>query len=183
MADFETEGDSIDTAEEYTPGGDAKNDDFALWESELTGETDDADLDDEDPDELERKRDNSERAKTSMPETIIFTLIALFTDTIEYLAGLANVLPVLGQAIWFMVWVFGLFVSAIIILWSFIRGVHGSRAIKFGVYRIIGFMFDAALAGFLPIRTIVLVVTIWLNNRLENKEIDRLVGLLSKVKI
>ena len=134
----------------------------------------------EDPEELEHQRNNSEKAKITLPETIIFTMLSLFTDTIEILAGLVNILPVLGQAIWFIVWVFGIFVSAIIILWSFIRGVHGRYGIKMAVTRIIGFVFDSALAGILPIRTLTLIITIWINNHLEGKNINRLVSLLEK---
>jgi len=132
--------------------------------------------------DLEHGRDSSEKAKISLPETIIFVMLSLFTDTIEFLAGLANVLPVVGQAIWFIVWIFGIFVSATIILWTFIRGVHGRRAAKIAVARIVFFAADSVLLGFLPIRTITLVITIWLNNHWESKNIHGILGLLEKAK-
>ena len=172
MADLDTLNEDV---EESTPT--ETEDDFSRWEEEMTENTGE-----EDPDELEHKRDNSEKAKIGLPETIIFTLLALFADAVEFLGASANILPVIGQAIWFFTWIFGLIVSLIILLWTFIRGVHGRSAIKIAVARIVGFLLDSALIGWLPIRTVVLIVTIWLNNHLENKEIDRVVSLLSKIK-
>jgi len=134
--------------------------------------------------DLEFERDSSEKAKISLPETIIFTLLAMSADVIDVITTLANILPAIGQAVWFVGWLFGVSVSAIIILWTFLRGAGVSRRVaKIGVARIVGFLADSIpLIGVLPIRTFVLLVTIWLNNHWENKNIRRLTGVLEKTK-
>ena len=171
MADLETQDQGVGTQE-----------DFDLWEEELGESAPSTLAGGEDPEKLEHQRNNSEKAKISLPETVIFTMLALFMDSLEFLGGLANVLPVIGPAIWFIIWVMGLFVSAIILLWTFIRGAHGRRAVKIGLGRLLGFLADAFIfVGWLPIRTLVLVITIWINNHLENKNVNRLTSLLEKI--
>ena len=182
MADPELEGEDFETQ-----GGvslledDAEDQDFDLWEEEL-GHMDPDATAEEDPEELEHQRNNSEKAKIDLPETIIVTLLALFADAVEFLTASANIIPVLGQAIWFVGWILGICISIILILWTFLRGVYGAkRAAKFAVFRIMGFLGDSVIfGGWLPIRTFVLLITIWLNNHLEEKEIKRVAALLGE---
>ncbi len=118
--------------------------------------------------DLEFEKNSSRKAKIGLAETIIFTLFSIVADIFE-------LIPFIGLIV-------GIPISFAIILWTFLRGVHGRFAIKIAVARILSFVADAVLfGGFLPIRTIALIITIWLNNHLEEKNIKRVVEILEKM--
>ncbi len=132
--------------------------------------------------ELKTESENSERAKISLPETIILIMLSGIADAFEFFSGLSFPVPIIGQVVWLIAFAFGIFISTIIILWSIFRGAKGRFVIKRLVILTISFLFDAATAGVLPIRTIALAITIWLNNHLEEKNLQRVLALLGKIK-
>ncbi len=132
--------------------------------------------------ELETDQRNSERAKISLPESIILIMLSLSADTLEAFSLWASVAIDIGGIawiIWLMAFVFGLFVSLIIITWAFLRNVHGGLIIK---RLLLWFTADILTAGILPIRTLALIIAIWLNNRLESENLKKTLTLLSKIK-
>jgi|SRR3989344_3921101 len=139
----------------------------------------------EDEEELEFKRQASERAKIGAIESFMVLAAAASADALEMLAGLIGWIPIIGQIAWFFAFAFGLVVSGALLLWAFLRGISGGIVIKKSVTRLIilagGFLADALTAGILPIRTITLALTIWFNNRAEGKNLSGIIKLLEKV--
>ncbi|MBI2010869.1 MAG: hypothetical protein HYS89_01390 [Candidatus Colwellbacteria bacterium] len=135
--------------------------------------------------ELEFKRQDAERAKIGAVEGFIVLGAAAIADLFEILAGLVFWVPIFGQVIWFLAFTFGLFISGTILIWSLLRGISGRLVVKRAVRRLIflmgGFLADALTVGVLPIRTITLAITIWLNNRSQGKELSGILKLLEKV--
>ena len=137
--------------------------------------------------ELKLEFEDSEKAKISLPETIIFIIIAGSADAFELFSAFAFAIPVIGQAIWIMALIYGFFVSAIILFWSIIRGASGGfivgRIVKRKIAPLIaGFTVDFFTGGFLPIRTITLIIVIWLNNKFTEKHRDKILKLISSLK-
>src|SRR3989344_1331244 len=139
----------------------------------------------EDKDELEFRRGGAERAKIGIVEGLMVLMTAAAADTLELFAGFMVWIPILGQIAWLFAFTFGFFVSGTLLLWAFLRGVSGGTVMKKVVKRLImlagGFLADALTAGILPIRTITMALTIWLNNRAEGKELSGIIKLLEKV--
>ncbi len=170
MTDLDTLDEGVE--EDATPGAE---DDFGLWEEELV-----EGAEEEDPDELEHKINTSERARISLPEIIIVLMLSIFTEAVEWLGDAANILPVIGQAIWLFTSMYGLIISAILFMWSIFRGMYnGKRTVLKLAAMIGGPLLDAFTAGLFP-ETLTLAAAIFLHNRLEQKDIDHASGLLNK---
>lgn len=126
-----------------------------------------------------------EDVKISLPESIIVVLLAASADAFEIVAALIAAVPVVGLVVWLMAFSFGIFVSVIIIIWSLLKGARGSFVVKYATRRLIaligGAILDALTGGILPMRTIVLIITIWLNNHFADKDLERVLSLLKKV--
>ena len=88
----------------------------------------------------------------------------------------------IGIVIWLPVFLFGLSVSIGIFMWSMLRGVNGSFFVKRALILIVGFVFDGMTAGVVPIRTLTLIITIWLNNHFEKEKLDRMIAKLEKIE-
>ncbi len=138
-------------------------------------------------DELELELENSEKAKISLPEIIIFMILAGSSDAFELFSAFVFGVPVIGQIIWIMALLYGFFVSSITLFWSIFRDVSGGFVVKQIVKRkivplIVGFTADSFTGGFLPIRTITLGIVIWLNNKLTEQQRDKILKLLGNLK-
>jgi len=95
-----------------------------------------------------------EQKKISLPEGIIMVLIVLCADIVEILVDLTGFGIIIGEVINFAV-------GAMIEFWLFIKGIKGFwKLTSWGI----GTLLDGALASFLPIKTITLIITIWLVN-------------------
>ncbi len=134
-------------------------------------------------DELINQAAEHEKEKISLPETIIFILLAASADVFE-IFGVVVSLSGVGAAIGILAFLYGLMISFVIILWSFFRSVGASIVVKLVVRRSMALMggavADALTGGVLPMRTIVLAITIWLNNKFADKELGRILGILEK---
>lgn len=130
------------------------------------------------PEELGVEKDKSSNAIISLPEKIIFIAISVVADALEIFAFLTIGIPAVGFGLWLMSYFFGIFVSAAIFVWSMFRGVNGSFFVKKLLILGIGFLVDEAMLGVLPIRTLTLVVTIWLNNHIEQEKLTVILRLL-----
>jgi len=176
MADTQTHDQSLEEKE-----------DFEKWEEELEEDILEAPIagDGESLEDLEFEKRSSEKAKIELPEAFVFVMLALVADGIEFLMGFAHLLPVLGQAMWFMGWIFGLSISATIILWLILKGAYEGPATKKKrkvIVNAIIFLADAViLGGWLPLRSISLMVTIWLSNRSEGKRLERALFAIEKI--
>lgn len=118
----------------------------------------------EELEEWENKRRQAERDKISFIEALLLLMLAAAADLFEIVAGLTIVLSIIGL-------IFGFFVSGIILMWAILRGGSGYLVFRRLIINIGGWLFDAAFLGILPIRTIALLLTIWVNNRDANKRI------------
>jgi len=128
--------------------------------------------------ELEIESGHSEGAKIDFVEGFMVLLLAATADAVELVVLPLTLIPVLGQLLWIVAYGFGLVVSGIIILWSTFRGINGvffkNRVFIVGG----GAIGDAALGGFVPLRTVALLIMIILNNRFESKNIARIAELI-----
>lgn len=115
--------------------------------------------------EWEDKRRRAEKDKISFfVEGMLMLMVAATADFFEILTGLSVVLWLIGL-------IFGLFASGIIFMWAILRGGEGYLMFRRVIINIAGWFFDAALLGFLPIRTLALSLTIWVNNKDANKRL------------
>ncbi len=112
--------------------------------------------------DLNFKRNEHERKKVRIVEIIIVSIPVVLTDLVEFF------LPGVGMLI-------GIPIQGFIILWAFLRRLHGRIEIKL----IAGLVTDKVLGGVLPIMTIVLWVLIWLNNRFSKKQIKKITDILT----
>lgn len=128
-------------------------------------------------DELLFERDNSERAKIGLPESIIVLSVALFADFVEIVTGIAEAIPVVGTAIDVLGNSFGYLMSGFLFIWALMRGIHGQFFVrKLAIYTTAA-LFDAVIP-YLPTRSVALAAVIFLNNRVESKTIDRIIRVL-----
>lgn len=140
------------------------------------------------PEEILRDAEKSSSAIITLPEKIITITFSVIADGLEIFAALAVGVPVIGfigWVFWAVSFFFGFSVSIGIFIWSMLRGVNGSFFIKRALILLVGFIFDEATLGILPIRTPTLIITIWLNNHFEQKKLTetltRLEGILKIV--
>ena len=115
---------------------------------------------------LRFERRGSEKAKVSLGEAVLLVVVAAISDLLEPI-------PVFG-------FVVGLAASGAILLWSVFRGIHGRFFAKKIVTLLISFLADSLTGGIFPIRTLSLVITIWLNNHVEEKNLVRISKILGK---
>ncbi|MBI3088896.1 MAG: hypothetical protein HYY99_01420 [Candidatus Colwellbacteria bacterium] len=108
--------------------------------------------------EWEEKRRRAERDKVGLVEALLLLMLAATADVFEIIAGLTVVLWIIGL-------ILGLFVSGVIFMWAVLRGGSTYLIFRRVIITVGGWLLDAALLGILPIRTIALFLTIWINNR------------------
>ena len=138
-------------------------------------------LENKNEEELLEDAEKSSNAIVTTPEKIITVTTSSIADGLELLSGLALGMPVIGWALWGLSFFFGIFVSAGLFTWSMLRGVNGSFFVKRLLILALGFILDEATLGILPIRTITLIIVIWLNNHFEQKKLEEIFGILEKV--
>lgn len=137
---------------------------------------------DEEKEDLESEKNSSEKAKISLPEMVIVLVGSIMSEVLEWLGDAANLLPAVGQAVWFLTYLPGLFVSAAIFFWSWIRGLYRGKG--GGVILSLiggGTILDFFTGGLFP-ETLTLLIAILLHNWLKGKNINRLAGILEKTK-
>jgi len=130
--------------------------------------------------ELEFKHDEARRAKIGGVEAyflIVFSVIADILDIIAFVLALT----VVGALIAVILKFFSLMISGLIVMWSFLRGLHGRFVIKAVIILILGFILDELSMGLLPIKTISLVIVIWLNNHFTKKQLKEILSVLERV--
>jgi len=108
-------------------------------------------------DELEAERNEAEHKRVMFVEAFFVVLFVALSDLAEFF------LPVLS-------WTITIPVSGFIVLWAFLRRLHGRFEIKWAL----GKIGDYITSGIFPIGTLVVVVLIWLNNRLSKKQIEKI---------
>jgi len=112
-------------------------------------------------DELEAERNEAERKRVMFVEAFFIILFAAFSDLAEAF------IPILS-------WVITIPISGFIILWAFLRRLHGRFEIKWAL----GKAADYLTSGVFPIGTIVVLTLIWLNNRFSKKTIKQIEDVL-----
>ena len=130
-------------------------------------------------DSLEHEKNTAERTKIGIVEIVIVLLVSVTSESIEWAGDAANIIPVVGQAIWLFTYGGGLIVSAGLFLWSFIRGMYNDKkkALKLALM-IGGPAADLLTAGIFP-ETTTLVAAIIIHNYFEGKDIQRITKVLS----
>ena len=123
--------------------------------------------------EQEFKKRGAERDKISLVETILLFMVAAAADIFEIIADLTIVL-----------WLFGLIVgslaSGIIFMWAILRGGTGYLFWRV-IITIAGWLLDILSLGILPIRTLALLLTIWVNNRDASKRIKEATNRIEEI--
>lgn len=109
--------------------------------------------------DLKFQKNEAERKKVLFVEASFVVLFAVVADSIEALV----VIPWLGGLITVPI-------SIGILLWAWLRRLHGRFEVKIAVAQLMDFVFGAVF----PIRTISLLIIIWLNNHVSKKNIERL---------
>lgn len=130
--------------------------------------------------ELEFKHDEARRAKIGGVEAyflIVFSVIADILDIIAFVLALT----VAGALIAVILKFFSLMISGFIVMWSFLRGLLGRFVIKAVIILILGFILDELSMGLLPIKTISIVIVIWLNNHFTKKQLKEILSVLERV--
>jgi len=112
-------------------------------------------------DELEAERNEAEHKRVFFVEATFVVLFAAFSDLIE------TFVPILS-------WAITIPISIFIVLWAFLRRLHGRLEIKWGLGKVI----DYATGGVFPIATPVILILIWLNNRLSKKQIKQIEDII-----
>lgn len=106
--------------------------------------------------------------KISLPEIIIMVLLSGGADFFEVFVGFAGVVPVIGQALTIADFFIGLTVLAIVQFWLIMKGGIGFRkqasALMGNIIELIPFL------DILPIRTVTLLISIYLINKEDAKK-------------
>jgi hypothetical protein len=108
-----------------------------------------------------------EGGKITLPEIIFFGSWAFLADAAEILGAFVLAVPLIGIVLWIMMAAFGLFSSAVIAIWLFSRGASygiARRAIRKVIIYLGGSAADALTGGMLPLRTVSLLLAIWIHN-------------------
>lgn len=114
--------------------------------------------------EQEWKRRQAERDKVSLVEGLLLLMLAVTADLFEIVAGLTIVLWLIGL-------VLGSLASGIIFMWAILRGGPSYLVFRKVIITIGGWLLDIVLLGILPIRTLALLLTFWVNNRDASRRI------------
>lgn len=122
----------------------------------------------------EFKRRQAERDKISLVEGLLLLMLAAAADLLEIVAGLTVVLAIIGLF-------FGLLASGILILWARLRSGTSYLIFRRVIINLAGWFLDVAFLGILPIRTIALLLTIWINNRDANKRIKEATSRIEEI--
>lgn len=122
----------------------------------------------------EWKRRQAERDKVSLVEAILLLMVAATADVFEVIAGLTIFLLPLGL-------IFGLLASGTIFMWAILRGGSGYLVFRRIIITIGGWFLDAVFLGILPIRTIALFLTFWVNNRDANRRLREAVERIEQL--
>ena len=139
---------------------------------EFTGETEGSG----ELEEQEWKRRQAEKDKVSLVEGLLLLMLAATADLFEIVAGLTIILWLIGL-------VLGSLASGIIFMWAILRGGQSYQVFRRVIITVGGWFFDIVLLGILPIRTLALLLTFWVNNRDANgriKEATERIDELSK---
>lgn len=114
----------------------------------------------------EGSAEESEDSVIHIPEIILIVMVALSADLAEILGFVVITIPIVGIVIFALLYFFGLLASGTVILWSFLRGgINTKRSAKRIVTVLLSSSGDAVSGGVLPLRTVGIVVAIWLHNR------------------
>lgn len=131
------------------------------------------------PEEISIALETDESVRFSLPESIIFLLLAGFADLLEILTAIA-VTGSSGAAfpLWLMSFIFGWLVAAAIFMWLLLKGARGrffSKVIgrRLAIFIVAKFL-DTLTAGAAPAMTIGLLLVIVLNNHLSAKHLEQL---------
>jgi hypothetical protein len=135
-----------------------------------------------DEEEANEKIAQQEKAHIGLAETVMVVLAAFVGDLVEMF------IPYVGAF-------FGLLVSALIFLWTLMRGMGNHFYLKKLVINSSGLVLDTAVTFAGPallllfyyllnfIRTLTVIITIWLNNKFTKKEIGKIKNVLGKALI
>ena len=114
--------------------------------------------------EQEWKRRQAEKDKVSLVEGLLLLMLAATADLFEIVAGLTIVLWLIGL-------VLGSLASGIIVMWAILRGGQSYQVFRRVIITVAGWLLDIVFLGILPIRTLALLLTFWVNNRDANRRI------------
>lgn len=122
--------------------------------------------------EEEQEEQNKEQKKISLPEAIMMVGLVAFADALEILVDLTGIGIIAGELI-------NLVVGAGLQLWLFMKGIKGFwKLASWGI----GTLLDGVLGGLLPIKTISLIVTIYLVNHPKTAKVAQLAtGKISSI--
>ncbi|MEX2033215.1 MAG: hypothetical protein WD889_01470 [Candidatus Colwellbacteria bacterium] len=115
--------------------------------------------------EQEWKKRQAEKDKVSLVEGLLLLMLAATADLFEMVAGLTIVLWLIGL-------VLGSLASGIIFMWAILRGGQSYMVFRRVIITVGGWLLDIVFLGILPIRTLALLLTFWVNNRDANKRIE-----------
>lgn len=119
----------------------------------------------------------------SIAEIIILVLIAAPADAFEIAAAFTACVDFCATYTFSLL--IGALASTIIFLWSFLRSVHGgfvtSLALKKVATIALGGALDLITGGALPLRTLTLLLVIWMHNRGAKKDADRLTAAMRRI--
>ena len=100
--------------------------------------------------------------KIGLPEAILMILIVVFADIFDVVTTISLAVPVLGEILTALNWFVDIVVLAIIWIWLIIKGEIGARIM---ITSLIGSLVEfIPLLDVLPIRTVVLLLTIYMIN-------------------
>lgn len=102
---------------------------------------------------------NEEGPKISLVEGILMLMIVIPVDILEVIVALISLIPVIGQIALVVMWFADPIVLFIIQFWLIMKGLKGLWALAGNLLEFIPYV-DA-----LPLRTIGLIITIYLANR------------------
>jgi len=106
---------------------------------------------------------NRKPSKISLPEAVIMILLSASIDIAEIFVDLAFGVPVVGQVLYFLNWVMEFFTTGITQIWLWLRGAKWQAALAGNIIEFIPFI------NILPIRTVSLILTIYLTNKAAKK--------------
>ena len=100
--------------------------------------------------------------KIGLPEAILMFFVVAFADIFDVVTTISLAVPVLGEILIVLNWFVDIVVLAIIWIWLIIKGEIGARIM---ITSLIGSLVEfIPLLDVLPIRTVVLLLTIYMIN-------------------
>jgi len=98
----------------------------------------------------------------SFIEFVFMLLLAIGADILEMIATFCLGLPAIGVILWAFAYFFGLVISLVLNLWIFLKGAKVFWNLSFSII-------DGISAGFLPARTIGIILTYFISKRSATK--------------